>query len=128
MASWEIYQDQKNNTVPSFSLVIPDQDNNGHDTNVAQASYSMNTFLSPMINDPEIMKDALLIITFDEDDGSYNNRVYTVFINAGVKINSQSSKDYNHYSLLRTIEEIFKLGNLGEKDNDAHIILDIWKD
>jgi len=126
--AWEIYQDQKNNTVPSFSLVIPDQDNNGHDTNVARASYSMNTFLSPMINDPEIMKDTLLIITFDEDDGSDNNRVYTVFIGAGVKINSQSSKDYNHYSLLRTIEEIFRLGNLGEKDKDAKIILDIWKD
>ena len=126
--AWEFAKDQKYNTLPSFSMVIPDQDNNGHDTNVARASYSMSTFLSPMINDPEIMKDTLLVVTFDEDDGSDGNKVYTVFLGAGVKVNSTSKQDYNHYSLLRTIEEIYKLGNLGEKDRDAKIILDIWKD
>ncbi len=86
----------------------------------------MSTFLSPMINDPEIMKDTLLIILMTKMTKSDGNRVYTVFLGAGVKVNSTSSQDYNHYSLLRTIEEIYQIGNLGEKDRDAKIILDIW--
>jgi len=36
--AWELIKDQKYNTVPSFAMVIPDQDNNGHDTNAARAS------------------------------------------------------------------------------------------
>ena len=124
---WEFFKDQKYNSLPHFALVIPDQDNNGHDTNAARASYSMNTVLSSMINDPEIMKDTVLVLTFDEDDRTDGNRVYTVILGAGVKENVTSNKEYNHYSLLKTIQEIYQIGNLGENDRDAKLILDIWK-
>ena len=124
--AWEFFKDQKYNTLPDFAMLIPDQDNNGHDTNAARASYSMNTLLSSMINDPEIMKKTLLVITYDEDDGTDGNLVYTVLLGAGVKVGFNSNQDYNHYSLLKTIEEIYQIGNLGENDRNAEIILDIW--
>jgi hypothetical protein len=36
-------------------------------------------------------------------------------------------RHYNHYSLLRTIEENFGLEPLTENDREAALITDIWK-
>ena len=54
----------------------------------------------------------ILFITWDEDDGSTNNRVLTLVIAAG-KSHLTSSKQYNHYSLLATIEDLMGVGRLG---------------
>lgn len=126
---WEFFSDHRNNTLPNFSMIIPDMDNDGHDTGVGRASNSSKTFLSSLMNDAEMMKKTLIIITFDEDNSTtWTNDIYTAFYGAGVKAGAISKTTYNHYNVLRTIEEIFNIGNLGEKDKDANPILDIWKD
>lgn len=51
----------------------------------------------------------MFVVTFDEDDSNTKkNRVFTVFFGPDFKRSNKSRKDnkvYNHYSLLRTIED-----------------------
>jgi hypothetical protein len=79
----------------------------------------------------------LVVVTFDEADyeaawaaGSVSpydgpNQIYTVllgdFIEPGVE-----EEGYNHYSLLRTIEENFDLGSLGKNDAGANWFQFLW--
>ena len=53
----------------------------------------------------------VLFITWEEDDGSAGNRVLTLVIAPGLS-HSTSSADYNHYSLLATIEDLLGVPRL----------------
>jgi hypothetical protein len=44
-----------------------------------------------------------------------------------VRPGAVSQKYYNHYSLLRTVEDNFALGTLGQGDASAHPVQDIWR-
>ena len=86
------------------------------------------TTFEPLLNNPKFAKDMLLIVTFDESE-SYTgpNYVFTAFYGSGVAPGSVSDVAYNHYSMLRTIEDEFGLGTLGQKDLSAEPIKGIWK-
>lgn len=120
-------QDIQNKTIPEFSLYVPNLNNDGHDTGVAYADQWLSSFLGPLLSNSQLVKNTLFIITADEDDHSENNQVYTLFIGAGVQVGANSKTQYNHYSLLATIETIFGLTTLGKNDNSATLITDIWK-
>ena len=73
------------------------------------------------------MKDMLFVVTFDESRPFGGNRIYTVFYGDGVVAGSVSDRPWNHYSLLRTIEEAFGLGTLGLQDQRAEPVRGIWR-
>ena len=56
--------------------------------------------------------NGVLFITWDEDDGSSDNRVLTLVIAPG-RNHSASTRLYTHYSLLATIEDLLGVGRLG---------------
>ena len=136
--------DLKNNQLPDFSFYTPNMDDDGHDTQIAfSAKWFDTTFLS-YLKEPGF-KDVLLIVTFDENSCPHvtknalkkqmglsyceedSNQVYTVLYGPPVKAGAQSELNYDHYSLLHTIEMGLGLGNLGKKDANANIIKGIWK-
>jgi phosphatidylinositol-3-phosphatase len=56
--------------------------------------------------------DGILILTFDENDGSPGNQIPTIImgnVNPG-----QYSQTINHYNVLRTIEDVFGVKPLNE--------------
>lgn len=55
--------------------------------------------------------DGVLILTFDENDGSPGNQITTIL--AGNVKPGKFSQDINHYNVLRTIEDIFAVKPLG---------------
>ena len=65
------------------------------------------------------MKGTLIFITFDEDDYKFNNHLYAVALGEKIQMGAVDDNHYNHYSLLRTIEDNFQLGNLGKNDATA---------
>jgi acid phosphatase len=69
--------------------------------------------------------NSLLIVTWDEDNGSSNNRVATIFVGAMIKP-GQYKQRIDHYNLLRTIEEMYGLPYLGESAA-ANVTMEIWK-
>jgi hypothetical protein len=79
----------------------------------------------------------LVVVTFDESDfeakyepdlaSSYDgpNQIFCVLLGDGIEPGFEE-EGYNHYSLLRTIEENFSLGHLGKNDAGANWFQFLW--
>jgi acid phosphatase len=69
--------------------------------------------------------DSLLIVTFDESEGgSAANHIATFVVGAGVRQTSVNQR-IDHYSVLRTLEDMYGLPPLGEAAN-AQPLTGIW--
>ena len=119
--------DLQNHDLPRFALYIPDLNHDGHDTGVAAADAWLRARFEPLLADPNFTDGLLFIVTFDEGRVPGPNRVYTAFVGAGVRPGSVSFATYDHYDLLRTIEQIFRTGSLHRLDENATVISDIWR-
>ncbi len=118
----EFLQDHAANTLPNFSLYVPDLQNDGHDTSPTFIDQYMRTQFDSILS-KELAK-TLVIITFDEDAMHGNNRIYTTFLGAGIRPHT-ITRTINHYTILRTIEEALGLGSLGKNDAKEKPI-DLW--
>jgi hypothetical protein len=68
--------------------------------------------------------NSLLIVTWDEDDGSQNNQVATIFYGQMVQP-GQYGEQINHFNVLRTIEDMYGVTPSGQSANVSPIT-DIW--
>lgn len=124
----QLSQDIQTGTLPNYSLYIPDQRNDGHDTGVSFADEWLSTTFGPLLLDRRFTDGLLLVVTFDEGKSFLSsNRVLTVLLGDSVEPGARSDKAYNHYSLLRLVEDEFALGTLGENDAEAPAITGVWK-
>ncbi|KAI9201878.1 phosphoesterase family-domain-containing protein [Polychytrium aggregatum] len=112
--------DEANNAVPKYVFYTPDLNNDGHDTGVTYASNWLKGWLEPKLANP-IYANTLFAITFDENAGITPNQVYTLLIGgpANAKKGTTDGTAYNHYSLLKSVEDTWSLGNLGRGDATA---------
>jgi hypothetical protein len=113
--------------LPDYALYIPDMNNDGHDTNLVFADRWLAATFSPLLDDPGFMEGMLFVVTFDESKRLGGNRIYTALVGDSVVAGSVSKHPWNHYDLLRTIEETFHLGTLGLHDESARPISGIWR-
>lgn len=113
--------------LPDFALYVPDLDDDGHDTDSLAASQWLEKSFGPRFADPRFMKDLLVVVTFDEDGGTKDNRVYAVLLGSGVKPGATSDARYTHYSVLRTVEDAFRLGSLHREDETAAPFGGVWR-
>jgi hypothetical protein len=115
-----------NGTLPDYALYVPDLNNDGHDTGVAFADQWLARVFGPRLGDPRFTDGLLFVVTFDEAFDA-SNHVYTALWGAGVLPGSTSAARYDHLSLLRTIEDAFGLGTMGQQDATAPAIAGIWQ-
>jgi hypothetical protein len=118
---------QSASTTPAFAYIVPDLAN---DMDSEGAIQEGDTWLSHEV--PVIMgspacqiSNCLLIVTWDQDDGSENNHVPTIFYGNGVPQGYKSPAHYNQYSLLRTIEANFVLAPMTANDAGATPMTDM---
>jgi acid phosphatase len=69
--------------------------------------------------------DGLLILTWDENDGSPGNQIPTIFVGEMVKPGKYRAQ-INHYSVLATIEAAYGLRRIGRAAHAAPIT-GVWK-
>lgn len=115
-------------TLPNYAFYSPDLDNDGHDTGLAYSSRWLKGFLEPFRHDPARMKGLLIVVTYDEsehDPAGDENHIYTVFLGDMVKPGRYDAP-YNHFNVLRTIEDSFDLGTLAGGDSGAKPIVGVW--
>ena len=137
----------RESTTPNFVFITPNLCNDGHDPECIDGNpggfAGIDGFLRkwvPRIEaSPAFRADGLLVITFDESDGSGpegssaccgerplpgararpglggpgGGRVGAVVLSPFVRPGTHSAVPYNHYSLLRTVEAIFGLPYIG---------------
>ena len=119
--------DFKNDRLPEFSMYIPDMNNDGHDTGLSFAGHWLTRTFGEILSHPELMKDVLFVITFDESNPrSRPNQIYTVLLGRQISRGFISHQKVNHIALLKMIEDEFGLGNLGRLDATAPVIENIW--
>lgn len=93
--------------LPDVCFVIPNQDNNMHDGSITMADNWIYNNLSSYIQWTKT-NNSLFILTFDEDNYAANNHITTIFTGQMVT-GGQYSDTINHYSILRTIEDMYEL-------------------
>src|SRR5262245_27799290 len=96
-------------TLPTVSFVVPNQDNDMHDGTIAQGDAWVQANLGGYVQ-WALTHNSMLVVTFDEDNDLENNRIFTLFVGAGVVPGSSSATVYNHYNVLGTIQDMYGLG------------------
>ncbi|MBW5446300.1 acid phosphatase [Cohnella sp. CFH 77786] len=109
--------------LPTVSIVVPNLDHDIHDGTVKQADDWLKKNLSPYVEWAE-KHNGLFLLTWDEDDYGSKNKIPTIFVGPMVKQGTYAQKS-NHFSVLRTIEDLYGLPALGESRKAK--ALDIWK-
>ncbi len=110
--------------LPRVAFVIPNQDNDMHDGSFESADAWLKTHITPYV-DWAFKHNSLLILTWDEDNGREDNRVVTLLVGPMVKQGS-SEQRIDHYSVLRTLLDFYKLPAVGAS-REAQPIRNIWK-
>jgi acid phosphatase len=110
-------------SLPTVSFVVPNVCNDMHDCGVATGDRWARDNLADYVTWAE-QHNSLLAVTFDEDNGSSANRIATVLV--GPMVNAGASDQrIDHYSLLRTLEDMYGLPPLGHAA-DAQPVGGIW--
>ncbi|MDE1884882.1 MAG: phosphoesterase [Xanthomonadaceae bacterium] len=132
---------------PNFAFITPNLCHDGHDAPCRSGEpgglLSADTFLREWVPKilaaPAFKKDGLLIVTFDEGTagdaccgelplpggpppgrfGPGGGRTGAVLLSPFIRPGTVSTRDYNHYSLLRSIEDLFGLPHLGYADTQG---------
>ena len=110
-------------SLPTVSFVIPDLADDMHDGSIAGADSWLAAHLTGYA-DWAKANDSLLIVTWDEDDDRADNHIATIFYGAGVRPGTYDAP-INHYSVLSTVQEIFRLPKTGQAASAAPIT-GIW--
>lgn len=110
-------------TLPKVSFVIPNLCDDMHDCSVKTGDAWAMAHLQPYL-DWAATHNSILITTFDENDGSSGNHIYTVVEGAHVRTAS-FGEAVNHYRVLRTVEALCGLPGIGNASAQTPIT-DIW--
>ncbi len=128
-------------TTPNYAYVVPGLCHDGHDApcrngepgGLISADAFLREWVPKILAAPAFKQDGLLIVTFDEGTdaeaccgeqplpggpqpgkfGPGGGRTGAVLISPHIKPGTVSTQEYNHYSQLRSIEDLFGLGHLG---------------
>lgn len=130
-------------TTPNYAFITPDLCNDGHDPSCADgglgglpaADQFLRKWVPVILGSPGFASSGMLIVTWDEANldeaaacceqptgpntplpgllGPGGGRTGSVVISPFVRPGSVSDREYNHYGLLRTVEDLFGLGHLG---------------
>ncbi|MGA2759854.1 MAG: alkaline phosphatase family protein [Candidatus Cybelea sp.] len=101
-----------------FTWITPNMCDDMHDCPISTGDAWAKKNLPKLIK-WDVANAGLLILTFDENDGSAGNQIPTILI--GNVNPGQYSQTINHYSVLRTIEDIFGLKHLGSSGSATPI-------
>ena len=97
-----------------FEFITPNLCNNMHDCSTATGDAFLRKFVPTILDSPAWQQGGLLFITWDESEGTASNQVATLVISKAAAKGFQSAIAHDHYSLLRTIEDIWGLGCLNK--------------
>jgi phosphatidylinositol-3-phosphatase len=97
--------------LPTVSVVVPNLCHDMHDCGVAAGDSWARAHLAGYVSWAQ-EHNSLLVITFDEDNGSEENHIATILVGPMVAGGS-STQRVDHYNLLRTLEDMYGLPPLG---------------
>jgi phospholipase C len=112
--------------LPAFSFVTPNLIDDMHDGSIAQGDTWLQANLPAILESPAYRGGSVVVfITWDEGEGGSSNECATNVTDVGCHVatlvlspstarESRASALFNHYSLLRTTEQLLGVPALGE--------------
>ncbi len=103
-------------TAADYAMIVPNLCHDMHDCSVATGDSFLKGFVPKILNSRAWQEGGALFITWDEGTTNVGGggRVPLLVISSRVPKGFQSSTAHNHYSLVRTIEDVWGLGCLNE--------------
>jgi len=117
----QLWTDIKDKNIPQYSFYTPNMINDGHDSGIPGAAKFTGPFVSRLLSESSYMNNTLLVVSFDEDDNKHGNQIYTMLFGSKINRGAFNDKKYDHYSLLKTVEDNWDLGTLGRNDEQISI-------
>jgi phosphatidylinositol-3-phosphatase len=109
--------------LPDLAFVIPDNCHNTHDCSLSTGDKWLESELPAMIT--AVGRRGLVVLTYDEDDHSGENRILTVFAGGAVMPRSTTSRRVTHYTLVRTLCDGLGIPPFGKAVSETPIT-DVW--
>lgn len=113
--------------LPDFSLVVPDLCNDMHDCPVSTGDSWLRAFIRPLLRSSELAH-GIVYVVFDEGTGDAGGggRVPALVLGPLVRRGARATAPLDHYSLLRTVEDGWRVPRLG-RSRTAPPIIGIWR-
>jgi phosphatidylinositol-3-phosphatase len=93
-----------------FTFITPNMCSDMHDCSVNQGDSWLATWVPKILDSPEYKSGTTAVfLTFDEDDMGSSNHIATLVLSPSTPAGLADSGSYNHYSMLRTTEEMLGL-------------------
>ena len=110
----QFHADLSSGHIPNFVWITPNAIDDMENGTIQQGDAWLSREVPAILHSSAFLNNGILFITWDEaQQGSSSNRVATLVISPRAKTTAQSTSNYNHYSLLRTIEDILGVPPLG---------------
>jgi len=100
-------------TTPNLVWITPDLCHDGHDCGDPEVDSYLAGLVPKILGSAAWRKDGLLLVVWDEDDGTGDNRVALLVVAPRLSLHL-SSKRHDHYSVLATVEDRLGLPRLGQ--------------
>jgi hypothetical protein len=110
--------------LPTVGVVIPDMCHDMHDCPVSAGDRWARDNLAGYAQWAR-SHNSLLVVTFDEDDGRSQNHIATMLVGPMVRAGDVAGRA-DHYTLLRTVEDMYGLPALGQAAHTAPLT-GIWE-
>jgi hypothetical protein len=126
----QFWADMSSGAVPNFVWVTPNMCNDMHDCSVATGDAWLRSVVPTITGSAAYRNGGVLFITWDEGSTSagccgdtYGGHVATLVISPRSINGYRSAVAENHYGLLRTVEDAFRLGHLAAASWSANVPL-----
>ena len=107
-------------TAPNFGFITPNLCNDMHDCSVATGDTWLKNEVPKLFGSTAFSRqNSLLVITWDEDNFTSVNQVPTLFVSPRGTPALSTATLYNHYSLLRTVEDALGVGRVSSTTADV---------
>jgi hypothetical protein len=110
-------------TLPTVSWVIPNLCNDMHDCSIGTGDTWLKDHLDSYVQ-WAASHNSVLITTFDEDDSAGDNQIPTIINGQSIKPGAYDER-IDHFSVLRTVEDMYGLPHAGAAEQ-ATPITDAW--
>jgi acid phosphatase len=111
-------------SLPTVSFVVPNLNDDMHDGTIQQGDSWLQSNIGAYATWAKT-HNSLLIVTFDEDDGSSSNHIATIFYGQPV-VTGNYSENINHYRVLRTILDMYGATPMNNAASTT-AITDVWQ-
>ncbi len=119
---------QSANTTPDFIWITPNICNDMHSCPVSAGDSWLSKEIPLLLNSPAFKNNgSFIVITWDEGTGN-SNRVATILVGNAIKNGYSSDTLYNHYSLLKTIEKVWRINPLSFNVTNVKSMQEFFKD